>query len=68
VPEYQASNRGYLTVAVGCTGGQHRSVYIVDRLAEIFAAEFAEVTARHSGLPGAKLFEPQPVKAAGQPA
>ncbi|MBV9343882.1 MAG: RNase adapter RapZ, partial [Gammaproteobacteria bacterium] len=40
IPEYQASNRGYLTVAVGCTGGQHRSVYIVDRLAEIFAAEF----------------------------
>ncbi|MGH8275521.1 MAG: RNase adapter RapZ [Steroidobacteraceae bacterium] len=33
VPEYRASNRGYLTVAVGCTGGQHRSVYIVDRLA-----------------------------------
>jgi len=59
VPEYQASNRGYLTVAVGCTGGQHRSVYIVDRLAEIFAAEFGDVTARHSGLPGAKLFQPR---------
>ena len=26
IPEYQASNRGYLTVAVGCTGGRHRSV------------------------------------------
>lgn len=64
VPEYQASNRGYLTVAVGCTGGQHRSVYIVDRLAEMFAAEFGEVTARHSGLPGAKLFQPQPRAAA----
>ena len=64
VPEYQASNRGYLTVAVGCTGGQHRSVYIVDRLAEIFAAEFPNVTVRHSGLPGAKLFQPRP-RAAG---
>ena len=52
IPEYQASNRGYLTVAVGCTGGQHRSVYIVDRLAERFGGEFANVTARHSGLPG----------------
>ncbi|HYM27669.1 MAG TPA: RNase adapter RapZ [Steroidobacteraceae bacterium] len=65
VPEYQASNRGYLTVAVGCTGGQHRSVYIVDRLAEIFAAEFSQVTARHSGLPGATLFQPRPRAAAG---
>ena len=51
IPEYQASNRGYLTVAVGCTGGQHRSVYIVDRLAEIFAARFAHITARHGSLP-----------------
>src|SRR2546426_7793114 len=48
------------TVAVGCTGGQHRSVYIVDRLAEEFAAEFRNVTARHSGLPDAKLFKPRP--------
>jgi UPF0042 nucleotide-binding protein len=65
VPEYQASNRGYLTVAVGCTGGQHRSVYIVDRLAEQFASEYRNVTARHSGLPGAKLFQPRPRSAAG---
>jgi UPF0042 nucleotide-binding protein len=59
IPEYQASNRGYLTIAIGCTGGQHRSVYIVDRLAEMFAAEYDEVAARHSGLAGAKLFQPQ---------
>jgi UPF0042 nucleotide-binding protein len=59
VPEYQASNRNYLTVAVGCTGGQHRSVYIIDRLAEQFAAEFPDVTARHAGLPGARMFQPQ---------
>ncbi len=50
VPEYQANNRGYLTVAVGCTGGQHRSVYIVDRLAERFGQRFANVVARHSAL------------------
>jgi UPF0042 nucleotide-binding protein len=54
IPEYQASNRGYLTVAVGCTGGQHRSVYIVDRLAEIFAARFTGVSARHSSLPATR--------------
>lgn len=58
VPEYHASNRGYLTVAVGCTGGQHRSVYIVERLAERFAARHPNVTARHSALPGLGLFQP----------
>jgi UPF0042 nucleotide-binding protein len=50
VPEYQTSNRGYLTVAVGCTGGQHRSVYIVDKLVDVFSGEFPNVTARHSAL------------------
>jgi UPF0042 nucleotide-binding protein len=49
-PEYQASARGYLTVAVGCTGGVHRSVYIVDRLVDRFAARYPQVTARHSEL------------------
>jgi UPF0042 nucleotide-binding protein len=58
VPEYQSSNRGYLTVAVGCTGGQHRSVYIVDQLVETFAREFPNVTARHSSLSHGKLFHP----------
>jgi RNase adapter protein RapZ len=60
VPEYQASNRGYLTVAVGCTGGQHRSVYIVDRLAENFGAEFPNVTARHGALSDSGMFRVRP--------
>jgi len=50
IPAYRASARRYLTVAVGCTGGQHRSVYIVERLAEIFARSLPEVRVRHSGL------------------
>ncbi|HXS28963.1 MAG TPA: RNase adapter RapZ [Steroidobacteraceae bacterium] len=51
IPEYQASLRGYLTIAVGCTGGQHRSVYIVDRLVARFAAHYPQVAARHCALP-----------------
>ena len=51
IPEFQASNRGYLTVAIGCTGGQHRSVYVVERLAERFAQHHPHVLARHTRLP-----------------
>jgi UPF0042 nucleotide-binding protein len=55
IPEYRTSNRGYLTVAVGCTGGQHRSVYIVDRLVDAFSRELPNVSGRHSALqPGRK--------------
>ena len=64
IPEYQASNRGYLTVAVGCTGGQHRSVYIVDRLIERFAGRFQLVSARHSALPSIMQVLQKPAAAA----
>ena len=50
IPAYQEANRGYLTVAIGCTGGQHRSVYLADRLAERFGARFPGVLARHTAL------------------
>lgn len=36
MPSYQAQNRHYLTVAIGCTGGQHRSVYVAETLAKRF--------------------------------
>jgi UPF0042 nucleotide-binding protein len=50
IPLYQQNNRGYLTVAIGCTGGQHRSVYLVDRLAAHFHALYPDVVARHGSL------------------
>ena len=50
VAEFQAASRGYLTAAIGCTGGQHRSVYIADRLTERFAARHPDVVVRHSVL------------------
>jgi UPF0042 nucleotide-binding protein len=53
IPEYQRTNRSYLTVAIGCTGGQHRSVYVTERLAERFNARYSHVLARHNALPEA---------------
>ena len=58
IPEYHANNRRYLTVAVGCTGGRHRSVYLVEKLATLFATKYNNVTARHSNLPGSEVFLP----------
>ena len=37
IPSYEAQNRHYLTIAIGCTGGQHRSVYVSQKLADRFA-------------------------------
>jgi UPF0042 nucleotide-binding protein len=50
-PEFIATNRRYLTVAVGCTGGQHRSVFLVESLAADFARRHEEVSVRHARLP-----------------
>jgi UPF0042 nucleotide-binding protein len=36
VPRFEADNRSYLTVAIGCTGGRHRSVYVAERIAAEF--------------------------------
>ncbi|MDF0606109.1 RNase adapter RapZ [Neisseriaceae bacterium TC5R-5] len=48
LPAFCRENRSYLTVAIGCTGGQHRSVYIVEQLARAFASE--QVLLRHRQL------------------
>jgi UPF0042 nucleotide-binding protein len=50
ITEFAQANRSYLTIAVGCTGGQHRSVYVVERLAEHFRQCYPEVLTRHDSL------------------
>jgi UPF0042 nucleotide-binding protein len=49
LPEVVKENRSYLTVAIGCTGGRHRSVYLAEKLAAAFAGEW-RVLLRHRGL------------------
>lgn len=49
LPCFIRDNRAYLTVAIGCTGGQHRSVYFAEKLAERFREDY-QVLVRHRGL------------------
>jgi UPF0042 nucleotide-binding protein len=49
LPCFEHDNRSYLTVAIGCTGGRHRSVYFVEALASHFRRQ-AQVLVRHRGL------------------
>jgi UPF0042 nucleotide-binding protein len=49
LPSYVADNRHYLTVAIGCTGGRHRSVYFVEELARHFS-KIDGVLVRHRAL------------------
>jgi UPF0042 nucleotide-binding protein len=51
IGEFSQANRSYLTVAIGCTGGQHRSVYIAEQLAEHFRLVYPQVLTRHDSLP-----------------
>jgi len=50
LPEFQHSQRSYVTVGIGCTGGRHRSVYLVDRLADGLGTDFGEVLIHHREL------------------
>jgi UPF0042 nucleotide-binding protein len=50
LPRFELDQRTYMTVAIGCTGGQHRSVYLVKLLAERFRGRFADVLVRHREL------------------
>jgi UPF0042 nucleotide-binding protein len=50
LPFFEVDNRSYMTVAIGCTGGQHRSVYIVEQLAHYFREYDRNVQVRHREL------------------
>lgn len=50
VPLFEANNRSYMTVSIGCTGGQHRSVYLAERLAQHFQKKGKNVIVRHREL------------------
>ena len=50
IGDFAQANRSYLTIAIGCTGGQHRSVYIAEQLAEHFRKGYPQVLTRHDSL------------------
>jgi RNase adapter protein RapZ len=50
LPRFEAEQRSYVTTCIGCTGGRHRSVYIVERLAEAFRATRDNVMTFHREL------------------
>jgi len=50
LPRYKDSNRSYMTIAIGCTGGQHRSVYLSERLFRHFREQLPNIHIRHREL------------------
>lgn len=50
LPMLEQNNRSYLTIAIGCTGGKHRSVFIAEQLAKYFQAKGKNVQVRHKSL------------------
>ena len=51
IPRYRDFQRSYLTVAIGCTGGQHRSVYVAEAVAKLLRATQESIQTRHHELP-----------------
>lgn len=50
LPSFAANNRSYITIAIGCTGGQHRSVFLAQNLYTLFADSYTDVQIRHRQL------------------
>ena len=52
IPRFEANHRAYMTVAIGCTGGQHRSVYMAHRLTQHFQGQYENILVRDRELRG----------------
>ncbi len=50
LPAFEGADRAYVTVAVGCTGGRHRSVFVVEKLARAFNGRYEPIVVRHKEL------------------
>lgn len=50
LPKFEKNSRSYVTVAIGCTGGQHRSVYLSEKLHQSFKSKWENVQVRHREL------------------
>ena len=55
IPRFKSAQRGYLTIAIGCTGGQHRSVCMAEKIAASLQERHDSVLTRHNGLPDHSL-------------
>ena len=55
IPAFETDNRAYLTVAIGCTGGKHRSVYVTEKLAALFGENRRNVLMHHRELNSDKV-------------
>lgn len=51
IPHYQASQRAYLTIAIGCTGGKHRSVYMAEAVVARLREHFPQINLQHRDMP-----------------
>jgi RNase adapter protein RapZ len=50
LPHYREGNRSYMNIALGCTGGQHRSVYLANRLFQYYKEQYPTIHVRHREL------------------
>lgn len=50
LPRYREGNRSYMNIALGCTGGQHRSVYLANRLFQYYSEQYPTIQVRHREL------------------